>query len=75
MLKNLKEKAIVATMLAVSSGLTFAQTTPSDPISEMFDAVDLGGVTAKVVAAGLLIVAISLAFKAPSLAKRVISKV
>lgn len=39
------------------------------------DAVDLTGVATKVIAAGLLIVAIAIAFKGPDLAKRLVRKV
>lgn len=39
------------------------------------DAVNLGGLSAKVIAVGLLIVGIALAFKGPDIAKRVIRKV
>lgn len=47
----------------------------STGINEVLDAVDLSGIGAKVGAAALLIVAIALVFKGPTLAKRVISKV
>lgn len=42
---------------------------------DFFDAVDLSGVTAKVIAAGLLIIGIAVAFKGPDLAKRIVRKV
>jgi len=47
----------------------------STGINEVLDAVDLSGISAKVGAAALVIVAIALVFKGPTLAKRVISKV
>lgn len=55
------------------SGLAMAQA--SDPIGDMLDAVSLDGISAKVVAMGLLIVGIALAFKGPDLAKRIVRKV
>lgn len=61
-----------ATTLALS-GMAFAQGT--DPIGDAIDAVALGGISAKVVAAGLLIVGVALAFKGPDLAKRIVRKV
>lgn len=44
-------------------------------IDSMFDAIDLSGISAKVVALGLLIVGIALVFKGPALAKRIINKI
>lgn len=58
-------------MLAAPS---FAQTSGSG-WDAFFDAVDLSGVSAKVVAAGLLIVGIAVAFKGSDLGKRVVRKV
>lgn len=39
------------------------------------DAVDLSGVAVKVIAAGLLIIGIAVAYKGPDLAKRLVRKV
>lgn len=36
------------------------------------DAVDLSGISAKVIAAGLLIIGVAIAFKGPTLAKRIV---
>ena len=47
----------------------------SSGIDSMFDAIDLSGISAKVVALGLLIVGIALVFKGPALAKRIINKI
>ncbi len=47
----------------------------SSGIDSMFDAIDLSGISAKVVSLGLLIVGIALVFKGPALAKRIISKI
>lgn len=63
-----------ATTMALS-GMAMAQSTGSDPIGEMLDAVGLSSVTAKVIAACLVVVGIALAFKGPDVAKRVIRKV
>ena len=41
----------------------------------MIEGVDLAGVSTAVVAAGVLIVGIALAFKAPDVAKRAVRKV
>ncbi|ABM32980.1 hypothetical protein QRO08_09995 [Paracidovorax citrulli] len=61
---------------AMSLGaMTMARAADADPISQMMDAVNLSGVSAKVVACGLLIVGIALAFKGPDLGKRVVKKV
>lgn len=65
---------LVPATLLVAAGTASAQTTSSG-LDQFFDAIDLSGVNAKVVAAGLLIVGIALVFKGPDLAKRVIRKV
>ena len=62
-----------ATGLMLSS-LAMAQAA-GDPIGDMLDAVSLDGISAKVIAMGLLIVGIALAFKGPDLAKRIVRKV
>jgi hypothetical protein len=41
----------------------------------MMDAISLSGISTKVVALGLVIVAIALAFKGPTLAKRIINRI
>ncbi|MGY8530571.1 hypothetical protein [Paracidovorax citrulli] len=61
---------------AMSLGaMTMARAADTDPFSAMMDSIALGGVSAKVIASGLLIVGIALAFKAPDLGKRVVKKV
>jgi len=45
------------------------------PLETMLDEVDLAGLSVKIIAVGVLIVGIALAFKGPDLAKRVIRKV
>ena len=64
--------AAVATLGAMSVP-AFAQT--SNPIVTMLEAIGLDGVQAAVIAMGLVIVGVALAFKAPSVAKRGIAKV
>ncbi|WPG38744.1 hypothetical protein [Variovorax sp. EBFNA2] len=61
--------AIVGGALLASPA--FAQTSPWDAF---FDAVDFSGVSAKVIAGGLLIVGIAVAYKGPDLAKRLVRK-
>ena len=60
--------------MALPFGLS-AFAADGDGVTSALDAVDLSGIATKVVAAGLLIVGVALAFKGPSIAKRVISKV
>ncbi len=62
-----------ATIGTLSAGLASAQAT--DPFTAMLGAVDLSAIAVGVVAAGLLVVGIALAFKAPDVAKRVVRKV
>lgn len=63
--------AAAGTALTLSTG-AFAQ---SSSIDSILDAVTLTGIETKIVAACLLIVAITLALKGPDLAKRIIRKV
>ena len=66
-------KLAVVALTAPFAVTSFAQT--ADPIGDAMDAVSLDGIAAKVIAAGLLIVGIALAFKGPDLAKRIVRKV
>lgn len=59
--------------LAVVASPAFAQA--SNPITQMIESVGLDGVVAAVVAMGLIIVSIALAFKGPDVAKRGVKKV
>lgn len=76
-LNALKSKTKHVLAVAAATGLTIpaamAQTT--GPFDAFFDAIALDGISAKVIAAGLLIVGIALAFKGPDVAKRVVRKV
>lgn len=74
MKKNLFAKLAVLSALGAASVSSFAQGA-TDPFSQMMDAVSLGGIATAVVAAGLLIVGIAVAFKSPDVAKRVVRKV
>lgn len=64
--------AAVATLGALSVP-AFAQTT--NPIVQMLESIGLDGISAAVIAMGLLVVGIALAFKAPDVAKRGVKKV
>lgn len=66
--------AAVGTALTVAAGSAMAQTADG-PFDQFLDAIGLGTTSGKVIAIGLLIVGIALAFKGPDLAKRVIRKV
>lgn len=63
---------LVPATLMVAAGAASAQTTSS--WDQYFDAVDFSGVATKVVAGGLLIIGIAVAFKGPDLAKRLVRK-
>lgn len=64
--------ATAVTGLALSS-MAMAQT--AGPFDPFFDAISLDGISAKVIAAGVIIVGIALAFKGPDIAKRLVRKV
>ncbi len=70
---NIRNKLATALALIVVSSMSFAQT--ASGVTAALDSVDLSGIVTKVAAAGLVIVAIALAFKGPDLAKRVTRKV
>lgn len=74
MLKSLNTKLLAAMVAVMAAAPAMAQTTTS-PFDPFFDAISLDGVSAKVIAVGLLVVGIALAFKGPDIAKRVIRKV
>lgn len=54
---------------------TLMQSAHAAGFDDFIDAVDLTGLSAKVVAAGLLVVGIAIAFKGSDLGKRVVRKV
>lgn len=73
MLKFFKNQgAKLATAAALVAATASAH---ANPIVTMIEGVDLAGVSTAVVAAGVLIVGIALAFKAPDVAKRAVRKV
>jgi len=73
-IKKYGSRALVAVGAAAIGTSAMAQTA-TNPIVQMLEAIGLDGVTAAVIAAGLVIVGIALALKGPTVAKRVISKV
>lgn len=62
--------AVALVPLTASTG-AYAQGSSWDAF---FDEVDFSGVSAKVIAGGLLIIGIAIAFKGPDLAKRLVRK-
>lgn len=52
----------------------FAMAQGTDPVSQIFAAVDLTTVSVAVIAVGLLVIAIVMAFKGIDLGKRAVSK-
>ena len=65
-----------AKIAVASTGLMFAAMShAAGGIDDALDAVDLTGISVKIGAAGLAIIAIALVFKGPDLAKRIIRKV
>jgi len=69
--RNAQRAAAVGAM-ALASSAAFAQSTG---VESLFDSVDLSGISAKILALGLLIVGIALILKGPSIVKRIIAKI
>lgn len=67
-------KAAALTVIAGASVPAFAQTA-TNPIVQMLEQIGLDGVAAAVIAMGVLIVGVAMAFKAPDVAKRGVKKV
>jgi len=63
-------KIAVGTTALMVAGMSHAA-----GLDDIFDAIDLSGISAKVLALGLLIVGIALIMKGPSIAKRIIGKI
>lgn len=63
----------LVTMGLMASGAHAAE--GDNPLTTLFDAVDLSGISTKVLAMGVIIVGIAIAFKGPSLVKRIIGKI
>lgn len=72
--KAATKAAAVGTSLLLIGSAAMAQTADG-PFDAFLDAIGLSGTAAKVIAVGVLIVGIALAFKGPDIAKRVIRKV
>jgi len=70
--RSLARLGAVSTAALVAAP-AFAQST--NPIVQMIESVGLDGIVAAVVAMGLIIVSIALAFKGPDVAKRGVKKV
>lgn len=68
---NLRNKLAAGVAAMSTSGLALAQ---SSPIEDIFAAVSFGTVTTAVVAAGVSVIGIALAYKGIDLAKRAVRK-
>lgn len=67
---------VYGSKIAAAGGtLVLAASAHADPVSDMFAAVSLTTVVASVAALGLVIIAITMTFKAIDLAKRGVKKV
>lgn len=73
MFSKMKSKSLALVVMVLAASPAFAQET--SVFEQFLDAVGLDGVSAAVIAAGLLLVGIAMAFKGPDLAKRLIRKV
>jgi hypothetical protein len=79
--KNIMKKFNIRNRVSqalLAASVTVATTVPAhaaDGWDAFLDAVDLSGLSPKVVASGLLIIAIAIAYKGPDLAKRIVRKV
>lgn len=69
---NTNARIAVALVPLTMSSMAHAQSGSS--WDAFFDEVDFSGVSAKVIAGGLLIIGIAIAFKGPDLAKRLVRK-
>lgn len=72
---TLSQKAATVGALALLGASSAMAQAVAGPFDAFFDAIGLSGVAAKVIAVGVIIVGIALAFKGPDVAKRVIRKV
>jgi len=72
-IKKYGSRALVAVGAAAVGTSAMAQET--NPLVQFIEGIGLGGVSAAVIAVGLVIVGIALAMKGPDVAKRVIRKV
>lgn len=75
MLKFIKTQGAKIATVATLAVATVSAHAADNPITTMLGEIDLSGVATAVTAAGVLIVGIALAFKAPDVAKRAVRKV
>ncbi|AVF61859.1 phage coat protein [Vibrio diabolicus] len=68
--KKFAKRGAATVAVTAFSGAAFATESGADP----FSAIDLAGVAAKIGAAGLIIVGITMAYKSITLAKRAVNK-
>lgn len=73
-IKKYGSRALVAGVAGLAGTAAMAQTA-TNPIVQMLESIGLDGVTAAVIAVGLVVVGIALAMKGPDVSKRVIRKV
>ena len=59
----------------IADGADISKAAAGRALDAFIDAVDLSGISAKVIAAGLLVIGVAIAFKGPDLAKRIVRKV
>ena len=64
-----------AKVVAGSAGALAVASSHAAGLDDLFDAVDLSGVSVKVLALGVVIVGIALYMKGPAIVKRIIAKV
>ena len=64
-----------AKVVAGSAGALAVASSHAAGIDDLFDAVDLSGISVKVLALGVIIVGIALYLKGPAIVKRIIAKI
>ena len=64
-----------AKVVAGSAGALAVASSHAAGLDDLFDAIDLSGVSVKVLALGVVIVGIALYMKGPAIVKRIIAKV
>lgn len=64
-----------AKVVAGSAGALAVASAHAAGLDDLFDAIDLSGVSVKVLALGVVIVGIALYMKGPAIVKRIIAKV
>lgn len=74
-LRTYGAKIAATTGALVLGSSAFAQAAATDPVASLFAGIGLGTVVASVIALGLVIVGIAMAFKGIDLSKRGVKKV